>query len=133
MALYPIIEFDYPSSNARYDLPSGNLGVIKLDLQAGQKITLVMGMLIYDNMKLPEDLALRAWISKTQAGSPFVEQHSLTFWQLSTLLRDVVVLHADDVTVTDDRAMSAEPGIYWLNILNMVNATNTFTVNLIVE
>jgi hypothetical protein len=131
--LYPIVEFALPTEgeDAYNTLPSGNLGVFPITLPVGGVLRVFLNQLIADRNNLPQDLSLRGWISTQKGGNPVIDSPSAaSTWTLSPLQRRVVVIYdmMDEAPLADGILLGIMPGAYWLNVLNLVNEANSFTL-----
>lgn len=130
MALYPIIQFAFGSGP--YLLPSGTLGVFPITIAPGETLTLDMRQLVGDPEHLPQDQSIRCWISPKQGGMS-VSESATSRWHLSALQRDIVQV-VDGLTVAASEtgiSIPVTPGTYWLNVLNLVNQKNSFSVEIV--
>jgi len=128
--LYPVIDFEYP--NGPYLLPPGNLGVFPITVEAGQTITLEMGQLIADQENLPQDQSIRVWLSPKKGGMSVVDNPiTAARWHLSLVQMDIVAIY-DLLSVPTPQgiAVPVVPGSYWLNVLNLVNEPNMFSLEI---
>jgi len=130
--LYPTTTITYPGGP--YKLPPGNLFVLQIDLAVGQTATLVMRQQAPDPTHLPQDLSIRCHISHKPGGGSVIENPpNAASWHLSGLQSDAVVLY--DVSTLEEPEWNAikiglMPGRYWLNVLNLVNESNTFSLDI---
>ena len=124
--LYQVIEFTYPTTFNQYVLPPGQLGVFRIDLSVGQVINLQMNQLIADPTHAPQDQTMRCWISNQQGGNPKPVDNR--HWHLTALQRRIITMYDvfSGVDTPEGIPVDVAPGAYWLNILNLVNETNSF-------
>jgi len=134
--LYSVIQFETPEIGGdplRDTIPSGKLGVVPVTLGQNQTIVLVMNQLFYDTNNLPQDFALRGWVSTQQGGNPVIDNPaSQAQWPITGLQKRVVILYdmMAEAPVIDGIYLPLMPGAYWLNILNLVNEDNSFALEI---
>ena len=127
--LYPTINFTYPSSNGRYDLPSGNLGFFPLVVPEQTYLNLTMAQIILSELQIPQDQSIRCWISQTKGGANVDYTQQLT-WHLTALLHHTIAVYDQALPPPTGftLAVPVAPGNYWLNALNLVNESNSFAL-----
>jgi hypothetical protein len=129
MGLYQITEFDYPAPLNQFTLPPGVLGVIPLVLESDATLTLTMNQLQPNPIRLVQDRSILGWVSTQQSGNPVIDNPaSLANWHLTSLQKTIIILYdaLSELGPFDQPAISLMPGSYWLNVLNLVNETNSF-------
>lgn len=132
-SIYNIIELALPvgEEDVYNTLPSGSLGVFPITLPQGGVIKIFLNQLIADRNNLPQDFSLRGWISPQKGGNPVIDNPStLASWAITALQRRVVVLYdmLDEAPAVEGVLIGILPGAYWLNVLNLVNEANSFTL-----
>lgn len=131
--LYKTIELSYPTETNKFILPSGVLGYFPISLEPGKLLTISMNQLILDPLHLPQDFSMRGWFSKSPGGVSVVyTPESLSRWHLTALQKRIIQIYdsSSDVEPTEPSSIGLLPGTYWLNILNLVNETNFFALNI---
>ena len=125
--LYPKVAID-PTLPV-IELPSGNIGLLPLTLGAGQVITISLKQIITNPQNLPQDRSLRVWISEQPGGRSLTEATTISALTLTALNTTVIKLVAfQQETEEGGHIVSALPGQYWLNVLNLVNEANSFAI-----
>jgi hypothetical protein len=125
--LYVITDFTYPQDYNQFTLDSGKLGCIQLVLESGGSIELVMNQLRISEYHHPQDLSIRCWLSDQKGGNPLPD--ATNQWILSALQRRVIAVYDTFAGLGpfDEKIQVAlPPGTYWLNVLNLVNESNSF-------
>lgn len=133
-SIYNIIEMALPvgAEDVYNTLPSGSLGVFPLTLTQGGTIKLFLNQLIGDRTNLPQDQSIRGWVSTQKGGNPVVDSPAAaSTWTLSAMQRRVVTIYdlMDDAPTVEGMMIGIMPGDYWLNIYNLVNESNSFTLS----
>jgi len=132
--LYKTIELSYPTETNKFILPSGVLGYFPVTLEAGKALTFSMNHLILDPLHLPQDFSMRGWFSRKVPGgvSVIYTPESLSRWHLTALQKRIIQLYdsSSNIEPTQPSSIGLLPGEYWLNILNLVNETNFFALNI---
>lgn len=128
--LYATTEFTYPVPYNQFVLEPGRLGLIELEVVSGEKITLLMNQLIPDPLNQPQDRSIRCWISDQKGGNP--QPNDTNSWILTPLQRTTIWVHdaLTDFVLVDGIKIDVMPGRYWLNVLNLVNETNAFYLDI---
>jgi len=132
--LYEKIELTYPSETNKFILPPGILGYFPITLGAGQILTFSMNQLILDPLHLPQDFSMLGWFSGLFPGGPSIiyTPEYLSRWHLTALQKRIIQIFdsSADIFPTEPASIGLLPGTYWLNILNLVNETNYFALNI---
>lgn len=80
-----------------------------------------------------QDRSLRAWFSREPLGqSVSLLPYNVSFWEPNRTGRQIMTVY-DSVLPLPDYATSSiatEPGVYMLNVLNLINSSNQFSVTL---
>lgn len=126
--LYPINVLIYPSMYNQFTLNPGSLGVIQIVLNSGGSMVLEMNQLIYNPHHMPQDFSMRSWISMQQGGNPVVDAPPASSWLLTALQKRIITIYDAFAGIGPYEGISIglTPGNYWLNVLNLVNETNSF-------
>lgn len=121
--LYPVVNMDVPEG--MHEVPSGHLAVAPLPLAASAALRIIVVQ-----VSRTQDHSLRVWISREPGGvSIAYAPISVAYWHANRAPDEVVVLHDDSVpNPTAHPAIAAPPGDYVLNVLNLINSPNVFTV-----
>ena len=130
--LYESFLFEYPTEYNKYTLLPGTLGYFVINLAPMQSLTLSLNQLIPNPHHLPQDQSIRSWISTLIGGQSVVySPESLNHWNLTALQKRIIqVYDSTNLSATQDLAIGLTPGSYWLNVLNLVNETNYFALNI---
>lgn len=127
--LYPRINID--PSVAVTELPSGNIGLLPLDLEQGKPIVINLKQIITNPQNLPQDRSIRVWISEKPGGRSLTEASTITTLTLTALNVTTIKLVATwDEVEEGGSIVTALPGRYWLNVLNLVNEANSFALEM---
>lgn len=123
MSLYPALDFVAPGM---FELPSGHLGLIPLDLEpwGALEVTVV-------HLSPVQDHSLRVWISPKRGGLGLdLNGDGLSFWHPNRTPGEKVLLLDRDWSGTPTTVWRAEgrAGRFWLSVLNLINQPNAFMV-----
>lgn len=128
--LYQSLVLDYPAVLFQNTLPSGVLGLVALTVPSNGYLKLAMNQLMPDPLHTKQDRSIQAWVSTAQGGNPVVDSPiNVSRWHLTALQRSIMYLYdANDPSlgVFEAPSIGLMPGAYWLNVLNLVNETNSF-------
>lgn len=128
--LYQSLVFDYPAVLFQNTLPSGVLGLVAMTVPSNGYLKLAMNQMMPDPLHTKQDRSIQAWVSTSQGGNPVVDLPiNVSRWHLTALQRSIMYLYdASDPSlgVFDAPSIGLTPGPYWLNVLNLVNETNSF-------
>ena len=121
--LYPIAILDLPTMQGMNAVNPGSAVATTFTLQPGSGWSMAMMQLAPT-----QDYSLRAWISALPGGQ-FLPTR-MSYWHLNRKNAPVVVVY--DLAITPDSletgyAVPLLPGVYVLNILNLVNSENVFS------
>lgn len=122
--LYDVIDINPDDVAGMFEVPSGNVANIQLNLPAGAYILIKLAQIGY-----AQDYSLRAWISVYSDGVPIEPEYNREF-ALNRQIESFVLydrLATNLVLPSDLRNVPALPGSYILNILNIVNSINAFS------
>jgi hypothetical protein len=131
MAAHPIISFDLRDGDT-FTVPQGNNLVTPIEVIGG---TNVLVRIVHT--AATQDLSLRCWFSSEPGGLSLAGGPELAFWHPGRKAASVHCLQNGGDVVRDDGlvvyALPVEPGIYYLNVLNLVNGINKFFVEVAVS
>jgi len=104
-------------------LPPGNLAVIQLNVMSGQIVKFAM----LQN-SATQDFSMRAWVSLVPSGKTLGTNVATEFWPLPRV-PNLCAVYDQSLEPPDDilRAIPVLPGVYILNILNLIGAINVFS------
>jgi len=124
--LYNVVPLTYPSQYNQFTVPSGSLGVFRLPLASGQAMVLQMNQLLPDPRHFPQDMTMRCWIANSAGGNPLPVDSNA--WILTALQRRIITVYDAFAGLGPFEGITVDlaPGTYWLNILNLVNESNSF-------
>ena len=128
--LYQLTELSYPGFHYQNTIPPGGLVVISIEVPPGGSVQLTMNQMVRDPLHPSQDYSIRAWLSPIRGGNPVPDAASM--WTLTALQKRIV--YAYDATANlgpfDGICLDVLPGNYWINVLNLVNETNSFFLEL---
>ncbi len=132
--LYQPLTLTYPAPYNQFALPPGVLGLVQLSVNQGDDFRLVMHQVFPDTVHLKQDSSLRGWISTVPGGNPIQNSMNFTEWHLTTLQKRIIGVYDNNIGQEepyDFPSFGLSPGIYWLNILNLVNESNAFFLEIV--
>lgn len=123
--LYPTRLITETTPNHNYKIPNNSLYAFALTIGDDEAKNIVLMHTALDR----QDFSIRAWVSRDVAGSEVVFiPHSVSFWHPNRSPHEIITIFDKNMTVPDVSApLGLEPGDYFLNILNLSNAENSFS------
>lgn len=107
-------------------IPPGGLYVVSLELAPASLAQIIMAQ-----ASPTEDWSLRSWLSAVPRGealASLMPPFSALFWSLPrTLVLPVVLYTPEQTPPAPALAIAANPGTYYVNVLNLVNAAATLS------
>lgn len=123
MSLYPSITVDPNTAAASPTfVPAGQMILIPLDMTS-----VMMTQISLAQLSLTQDFALRAWVSPFPEGISVVAAPSNVFPVMRTGGLPITVYVSPENPPTGTLPIEVIPGFYYLNILNLTNATTAFS------
>lgn len=122
-SLYPTVSV---AGYGPHLLPAGYLALCQIALGPGQALRIIPVHIAF-----VQDHSIRAWLSKKPNGESLsLTPSSLAFWHPNRTPDEHVVLCSFGAACIEDRPqIRAAPGIYWLNLLNLINTENAFILS----
>lgn len=122
--LYPFI-LTTPNADGSYKVNPGSGRAFSFDVPSGGSVKAI----VVQTMLAQQDFSLRCWISAVMADatvSPLPPNHSL--WPANRLPHPQIIIYDEALPRPDGLTCAVTPGTYFLNVLNMTNAKNSFAV-----
>ena len=133
MSLYTPTQLTFPSENNTYTLAPGALGYFSIVVPAGHALIVSLNQLLANQNSYPQDFSMKGWISKLAGGnSAITNPEAFSRWFLTTYQKTVVTLFDNTTNLGpyDGIAIGLAPNAYCLNVLNVVNETNSFALDI---
>lgn len=127
MAAYPISYFD-PLIEGNNPLAEGCLACGLFVLPQNETIRFRMV-----RMNPTQDFSLRCWVSQYPGGESITLEPVESYWHLNRIATFEIAVASTSTPIlnpmTTTYLIDAQPGSYYLNVLNMVNSPNPFYVS----
>lgn len=121
---------EIPFEAGMYEVLSGHVAYAKIVIAEGDAIEFAI-----TQIAPTQDHSLRCWLSGVPNGMSLTYRLPLAYWHANRVVSEKVVIHDLERSPIPNApgrlgTKAVVPGTYFLNVLNLVNAANVFTLTI---
>jgi len=127
--LYPLTIIEDLDPDQVYTIDPGCL--VSFPLVVGENDATVITAVHAAPTYVNPDHSIRTWVSEKPGGTTIAfSPITVTYWHPNRIPNERVIIHDKNVIVTLPNNIPVSPGVFYINMLNLVNQKNVFTCSL---
>lgn len=124
--LYPV-DLTTRNDEDHYEVHSGSARAFAIEVEPGQSLQIRVVM----TKESQQDWSLRCWVSNIVAGNPVIDLNpNEPIWHAHRDAQFYMTVYDEALPRPTTQHMELPPGSYFLNVLNLTNAPNSFFLSL---